>query len=40
MARDPKLVLEDLLDGKISEAYARRHHGVTLDGNGGIDEGN
>jgi N-methylhydantoinase B len=32
MARDPKLVLEDLLDGKISEAYAQRHHGVSLDG--------
>jgi len=37
MARDPKLVLEDLLDGKVSEAFARRHHGVALDGKGGID---
>jgi N-methylhydantoinase B len=25
-ARDPALVREDLLDGKISEAFARRHH--------------
>jgi N-methylhydantoinase B len=26
-ARDPRLVREDVLDGKITEAFARRHHG-------------
>jgi N-methylhydantoinase B len=26
-ARDPALVREDVLDGKITEAFARRHHG-------------
>ena len=35
--RDPGLVLEDVLDGKISEAFAQRHHGVVLDGKGGVD---
>ena len=35
--RDPALVREDLLDGKISAAFAHRHHGVVLDGKGGVD---
>jgi N-methylhydantoinase B len=26
-ARDPRLVREDVLDGKITEEFARRHHG-------------
>jgi N-methylhydantoinase B len=25
-ARDPALVREDVLDGKVTEAFARRHH--------------
>ena len=29
--RDPALVREDILDGKISEDFARRHYGVSLD---------
>jgi N-methylhydantoinase B len=31
MARDIGRVFDDLLDGKISEAFAQRHHGVVLD---------
>jgi N-methylhydantoinase B len=30
-ARDPGLVREDLLDGKISAAFARRFYGAALD---------
>jgi N-methylhydantoinase B len=31
VARDPGLVREDLLDGKISAAFARRFYGAALD---------
>jgi len=30
-ARDPDKVLEDVLDGKISPAYAEQHYGVVID---------
>jgi N-methylhydantoinase B len=32
LLRDPALVLEDVVDGKISADFARRHFGVVLDG--------
>jgi len=36
--RDPALVLEDVRDGKITPAFARRHHGVVLAAVGEIDQ--
>jgi N-methylhydantoinase B len=35
--RDPALVLEDVLDGKITRDFARERHGVHIDGHGRID---
>jgi N-methylhydantoinase B len=35
--RDPVLVREDVLDGKISRDFARERHGVHVDGQGRID---
>jgi N-methylhydantoinase B/oxoprolinase/acetone carboxylase alpha subunit len=31
VARDPALVQEDVLDGKITPEFARRHYGVAAD---------
>lgn len=36
--RDPALVLEDVLDGKVSRAFACERHGVHIDTAGSIDE--
>jgi N-methylhydantoinase B len=35
--RDPALVLEDVLDGKITRGFARERHGVEIDAHGRID---
>jgi N-methylhydantoinase B len=37
LTRDPELVLQDVLDGKISADYARQQHGVVLAASGEID---
>jgi N-methylhydantoinase B len=37
LSRDPELVLQDVLDGKISTDYARQQHGVVLTDAGEID---
>jgi N-methylhydantoinase B len=37
-ARDPALVREDLADGKITQAFARRHYGFAAGGSGHIQE--
>jgi N-methylhydantoinase B len=37
MTRDPALVLEDVLDGKITPEFARERHGIVI-GNGAIDQ--
>ncbi|MBM3222087.1 MAG: hydantoinase B/oxoprolinase family protein [Candidatus Rokubacteria bacterium] len=37
-ARDPALVAEDVRDGKITVAYARREHGVVIDAAGRVDD--
>ncbi len=36
--RDPALVREDVLDGKVSPTFARERHGVHIDAAGRIDE--
>jgi N-methylhydantoinase B len=35
--RDPQAVLDDVLDGLITDEQARRDYGVAIDGNGGLD---
>lgn len=35
--RDPALVREDVIDGKITPAFAVRHHGVVVDATGTLD---
>lgn len=37
-ARDPALVREDVIDGKITPAFALRHHGVVVDAAGALDQ--
>ncbi|MFX5332294.1 hypothetical protein ABTC54_19455, partial [Acinetobacter baumannii] len=37
LARHPDEVREDVLDGKISAAYARQHHAVVLGARGALD---
>jgi N-methylhydantoinase B len=37
--RDPALVVEDVRDGKITAAYARRHHAVAVTDHGGDIDG-
>ena len=37
LAREPHLIQEDLLDGKISAEFARRHYRVVVDGAGDVD---
>jgi len=37
LSRDPELVRQDVLDGKISTDYARQQHGVVLAASGEID---
>lgn len=34
-ARDPALVREDILDGKITPEFAQRHYGLGADGKSG-----
>ena len=34
-ARDPALVREDILDGKITPEFAQRHYGFGADGKSG-----
>lgn len=38
LTRDAALVLEDIHDGKITQAYARERHGIVLGANGLVDE--
>jgi N-methylhydantoinase B len=37
LARDPELVVEDVLDGKITQAYAAEQHAVVLSPSGQLD---
>ena len=37
LARELHLIQEDLLDGKISAEFARRHYRVAVDGAGDVD---
>jgi N-methylhydantoinase B len=37
LARDPQLVVEDVLDGKITQAYATEQHAVVLSPSGQLD---
>jgi N-methylhydantoinase B len=37
LARDPELVVEDVLDGKITPAYATEQHAVVLSPSGQLD---
>ena len=37
LSRDPRKVLEDVLDEKISPAYAEREYGVAIDPHNGVD---
>lgn len=39
LERDPAVVLDDLLDGKITAAFAERHYAVVVNRNGGLDAG-
>jgi N-methylhydantoinase B len=37
LARDPELVVEDVLDGKITQTYAAEQHAVVLSPSGQLD---
>jgi N-methylhydantoinase B len=37
-AREPERIREDVLDGKITPAFALEHHGVAIDQDGNIDQ--